>query len=243
MRNIDDLSFDESSLDEILRELEAEVSAPEASAPEACVTEPSVDMDEEISLEGLFEDDDKDADDKEVDEGKLPPGLAAYQAKKNGKKSDDSDSDKDEDDKDESKNENISLKKELQEYRSAVQYLRNQLNEVNLLNAKLLYTNKLFKQANLTNEQKLKVIEQFDLTKTVREAKLTYANMSESLNFGGKKAVVQQAPVARKVAAVKTITEGLASKSIASTKPTKAVITEGTEMANRFKKLAGIRSK
>ena len=225
------MEIDESSLDEILRELEAEVSAP-APAPEAYVP-PSVDVDEEISLEGLFEDED------EVCNEEMNAGFQAYLDKKNGKKSD-----KDEGDMDESKNENISLKKELQEYRSAVQYLRNQLNEVNLLNAKLLYTNKLFKQANLTNEQKLKVIEQFDLTKTVREAKLTYANMSESLNFGGKKAVVQQAPVARKVAAVKTITEGLASKSIGSTKSSKAeVLTEGAELANRFKKLAGIRSK
>ena len=227
------MEIDESSLDEILRELEAEVSAPVPSASEPRVPEPSVDMDEEISLEGLFEDED------EVCNEEMNAGFQAYLDDKKVKESD-----MDEGDKNESKNENISLKKELQEYRSAVQYLRNQLNEVNLLNAKLLYTNKLFKQANLTNEQKLKVIEQFDLTKTVREAKLTYANMSESLNFGGKKAVVQQAPVARKVAAVKTITEGLASKSIGSTKSSKAeVLTEGAELANRFKKLAGIRSK
>jgi hypothetical protein len=133
------------------------------------------------------------------------------------------------------------LKKENEEYRSAVVYLRDRINEVNLLNAKLLYTNKLFKQANLNNEQKLKVIESFDLTKSVREAKLVYATLAESFSFGAKKEVV---PAAKKVSTtVKTITEGLASKPVASTKPTKpAVISEGAEMANRFKKLAGIRS-
>lgn len=230
------MEIDESSLDEILKELEAEVSAPSPEAPVAGMGD-----DEEISLEGLFEDDEEEV---EVCNEKMNAGFKAYLDKKAGKKSDGDDSEEDEGDEDESKNENISLKKELQEYRSAVQYLRNQLNEVNLLNAKLLYTNKLFKQANLTNEQKLKVIEQFDLTKTIREAKLTYTNLSESLNFGGKKAVAQPAPVARKVAAVKTITEGLASKSIGSTKSSKAeVLAEGAELANRFKKLAGIRSK
>ena len=137
------------------------------------------------------------------------------------------------------------MKKELAEYRSAVVYLRDRINEVNLLNAKLLYTNKLFKQASLNNEQKLKVIESFDLTKSVREAKLVYATLAESFNFGGKKTVVA-APATKKVVSqtVRSITEGLASKPVASTRPTKAaVLTEGAEMANRFKKLAGIRSK
>jgi hypothetical protein len=220
----------DETLDEILKELESEVALENCGAETTGATAPEGEapqMEEEIDLSALLESDDKDEDDKEEKE-----------------------EDEDEDDKDEKKKnlppwlqkENISLKKELQEYRSTVEYLRDRINEVNLLNAKLLYTNKLFKQAQLTNEQKLKVIEQFDLTKSVREAKLTYANLAESLSFGARKTVSAPAPVAKKSAIVKTITEGLASKAVASTKPTKAVITEGAEMANRFKKLAGIRS-
>lgn len=233
LEETDDISNE--TLDEILKELESEVAGENcgaetfgADAPggEAPVVQSQDESDEEIDLSSLLESDDSDSDDKEDKAEK---------------------EDSDEDDKDSKKpawlKENISLKKELKEYRSAVQYLRDRINEVNLLNAKLLYTNKLFKQATLTNEQKLKVIEQFDLTKSVREAKITYANMSETLNFGGKKNVNAPAPVARKAAIVKTIAEGFASKVVASTKPTKAVITEGAEMANRFKKLAGIRSK
>lgn len=210
---------DEASLDEILKELEASVQdvGQDVGADEAA-PEAAVDADEEINLNELLSEDDdaEDCDDEE-------------------KKSDDKD-----DDKPDFLKENNSLKKELQEYRSAVVYLRDRINEVNLLNAKLLYTNKLFKQASLTNEQKLKVIESFDLTKSVREAKLVYATLAESFNFGGKKPVVEaKKPVS---ATVKAITEGLASKPVASTKPTKAaVLTEGAEMANRFKKLAGIR--
>ena len=233
---------DEASLDEILKELEDGLNdvggMEDVAAEEAPVSETSddqlVDLDELLS-----ETDDKDAE-EEIEEGKLPKGLADYQAKKAGKSKDD-----DDDEEKETVKENISLKKELAEYRSAVVYLRDRINEVNLLNAKLLYTNKLFKQASLNNEQKLKVIESFDLTKSVREAKLVYATLAESFNFGGKKTVVA-APTNKKVVSqtVRSITEGLASKPVASTRPTKAaVLTEGAEMANRFKKLAGIRSK
>ena len=234
---------DEASLDEILKELEDGLNdvggMEDVAAEEAPVSETSddqlVDLDELLS-----ETDDKDAE-EEIEEGKLPKGLADYQAKKAGKSKDDDDDDEEK----ETVKENISLKKELAEYRSAVVYLRDRINEVNLLNAKLLYTNKLFKQASLNNEQKLKVIESFDLTKSVREAKLVYATLAESFNFGGKKTVVA-APASKKVVSqtVRSITEGLASKPVASTRPTKAaVLTEGAEMANRFKKLAGIRSK
>ena len=236
--------IDESSLDEILKELEDGLNEVGDMEEMATPQEEAAPVDEEIDLnELLSETDDKDADEEEIEEGKLPKGLADYQAKKAGKSEKSEDEEDDDDDKKETVKENISLKKELAEYRSAVVYLRDRINEVNLLNAKLLYTNKLFKQASLNNEQKLKVIESFDLTKSVREAKLVYATLAESFNFGGKKTVVA-APKKVVSQTVKTITEGLASKPVASTKPTKAaVLTEGAEMANRFKKLAGIRSK
>jgi len=106
------------------------------------------------------------------------------------------------------------------------------INEVNLLNAKLLYANKLFRSYNLTNEQKVKVVENLDRTSSVREVKLVYATLAESMKFTGTE---------RKVAAKKTMTEGFASKSQATTAPKKEIIAESTnELANRFKQLAGI---
>jgi hypothetical protein len=219
---LEENDINDNDLDEILRELESEVAmdngGQEDYQPSTGAFDPNnMSEDEEVDLSGLFESDHEDDEDESEEEEK-------------------------EDKKPEWLKENISLKKELQEYRSAVQYLRDRINEVNLLNAKLLYTNKLFKQASLTNEQKLKVIESFDLTKSVREAKLIYATLTESFNFGVKRQVSKQAP-ARKVTVAKTITEGLASKRVASTKPMTAVINEGTEMANRFMKLAGIQRK
>jgi hypothetical protein len=126
---------------------------------------------------------------------------------------------------------NEALKAELEEAMAVIKSLKGTINEVNLLNAKLLYANKLFRGYNLTNEQKVKVVENLDRTTSVREVKLVYATLSESMKFTGTE---------RKVAAKKTVTEGFASKVQASTAPKKEIIAESNELANRFKQLAGI---
>jgi len=139
------------------------------------------------------------------------------------------------------KTENEKLQKENDEYRKVYKFLRGKLNEVNLLNAKLLYTNKLFKKFGLSEDQKIKVVESFDLTKNVREAKLVYATLGES--FGSQTESVQKTHTIKKEKTEKNpLTEGIASKAIKSTKPSKQILSEGNEMANRFKKLAGIKS-
>ena len=109
--------------------------------------------------------------------------------------------------------------------------LKSTINEVNLLNAKLLYTNKLFRSYDLNNDQKHKVVETLDRTKNVREVKLVFSTLAESLKIGGTAKKVKQAK----------ITESFASKPVASTAPSKEVIAESTNtMADRFKKLANI---
>lgn len=132
-------------------------------------------------------------------------------------------------------NETIS---ERNEAYKTVEYLQKQINEINLLNAKLLYTNKLFKEFGMNRDQKTKVVEAFDLTKNVREVKMTYANWCESLNLGGnlKKRAITQSPVSQ----VTTITEGVASKPVASTKPANIVTEKFNDQARRFQMLAGI---
>jgi hypothetical protein len=124
------------------------------------------------------------------------------------------------------------LQSELAEAISTIKSLKSTINEVNLLNAKLLFANKLFRSYNLTNEQKVKVVENLDRTSSVREVKLVYATLAESMKFTGTE---------RKVAAKKTMTEGFASKPQATTAPAKEIIAESSnELANRFKQLAGI---
>jgi len=120
------------------------------------------------------------------------------------------------------------LKESLKEHQDVIRKLRSELNEINLLNAKLLFTNKLFKSFDLDNSGKLRVVEMFDRTKNLREIKLVYATLQESFRNG-------------KVKKVSKITEGLASKPVASTKSSKKVVSDGDAFANRLKKLAGIK--
>ncbi len=132
----------------------------------------------------------------------------------------------------EKKDEAISkLTSELNEHRNVVKYLRSKLNEVNLLNAKLLFTNKLFRAHGLNNEQKLKVVETFDRAKNLREVKLVFSTLAESF---GSKTAKQSKPIKE--------SKGSASKAVASTKPKSSpqVIEEGFDMKARFKKLANI---
>jgi hypothetical protein len=131
--------------------------------------------------------------------------------------------------------ENARLQSELAEYRKAVEILRGKLNEVNLLNAKLLFTNKLFKNRELTKEQKVHVVETFDLATTLREVKLLYATLSEA-TIPGKTAKKQ-------VSTQQVVTESIASGVVGSTAPTKEVITEdtGADFRKRMQELAGVK--
>src|SRR5210317_2522896 len=122
------------------------------------------------------------------------------------------------------------LEKDLEEAYTTIKTLQGTINEVNLLNAKLLYANKLFRGYSLTNEQKSKVVENLDRTTSVREVKLVYATLAESMNFTGteKKA--------------KRVVAESASKPVASTAPAKEIISENTNvLAERFKQLANIK--
>jgi hypothetical protein len=70
---------------------------------------------------------------------------------------------------------------ELEEAYSTIESLRSDLNEVNLLNAKLLYSNKIFKAKNLNESQKVKVLSSFDKANTVGEVKLVFETLNEGL--------------------------------------------------------------
>jgi hypothetical protein len=122
--------------------------------------------------------------------------------------------------------ENEEKEAELEEAYNVIRFLKGKINEVNLLNAKLLYSNKLFRNFSLNESQKMKVIENFDRAHNLREVKLVFSTLAESFkhNSGTKKIVK----------------ESFASKPIASTKPAKQVLSEGHELAERFKKLAGL---
>tara|TARA_B100001059_G_scaffold230377_1_gene264493 strand:+ start:1681 stop:2706 length:1026 start_codon:yes stop_codon:yes gene_type:complete len=117
------------------------------------------------------------------------------------------------------------LKEDLKKSNSTVNTLKHEINEVNLLNAKLLYTNKIFKAKSLTENEKVKVLGAFDKATTVKETKLVF----ETLNEGLKK---KKAPIRESL--------GSASKATGNFKTKKPIIA-ADPMVERFQKLAGLK--
>jgi rubrerythrin len=118
---------------------------------------------------------------------------------------------------------------ELEEAHNTINTLRTELNEINLLNAKLLYTNKIFKSKNLNESQKVKVLSSFDKAKSVSEVKIVFETLNEGLT-------------------VKTtnIRENLGSASKATVTPTvttKQPIIESNDAFARMRALAFYNSK
>ena len=115
---------------------------------------------------------------------------------------------------------------DLNEALETIETLQKELNETNLLNAKLLYVNKVFKANALSESQKANVIAAFDKAETVKEVKLVFETVSENIPSGNKKEVVREA-------------RGFASAAVGtSDKP--EVITEANAAVLRMQKLAGI---
>ena len=117
--------------------------------------------------------------------------------------------------------------KDLKEALDTVNILRTQLQEVNLLNAKLLYVNKVFKSTNLTESQKVNVVAAFDKAETVKEVKLVFETVSKNV-------------VTKKPSTIKEHTS-FASKPTGTTAAApKEIINEVSEQVLRMQKLAGI---
>jgi hypothetical protein len=144
---------------------------------EISISDDKEEMDEEIDLEELLAELDA-MGDQDMEEESM------YEAKKKAKKDDKED------------------KEEMKEAIDTIEALRNELNEVNLLNAKLLYVNKIFKAKNLNESQKLKVIAQFDKANTAKEAKAIFESMNNAIAKSAKSTIKESLGFASKAAGV-----------------------------------------
>jgi hypothetical protein len=224
-------NWDESDFDltEIINELESDIAALTAADHGDDVSEVTEEDEEELDLEEIVSkhddedhDDDKDEDEDEDEEIDLDELLSEL---------DHDVDDEDEEDALKAAVEEISaLQTELAESRHAINVLRGHLKEVNLLNAKLLFTNKMFRKEGLNNDQKVRIVESFDRATTLREVKLVYAALVENLTAAAR----TMAPTRKKI-----VTEGFASKATPSTAPKSETIVENS-VARRLQELAGI---
>ena len=128
-------------------------------------------------------------------------------------------------DKDDSKIEKETEKMRFKEALDEIEALKVELQEVNLLNAKLLYTNKVFKSKNLTEDKKVRVLKAFDKASTVKEAKVIFETLNEGL-------VSKTESKARP--------QGSASKATGTITEAKKPIIESNDVYNRMRKLAGL---
>jgi hypothetical protein len=221
---------DATSLEAIIRELENQINGEEEGSEEGSEEENPFAANENLA----------DGSEAGTDKGETPKVVVTNEEeeKEDGEldldeilreMEADMKDDKEKVDEEEDKEE---LKADLNEAYKTIKSLQRTINEVNLLNAKLLFANKLFRAHNMTNEQKVKVIETLDRTKSVREVKLVFSTLAENFKYTST----------TQKSTKKSISEGIASKTVKSTEPAqaKAVIAESTNFSDRFKKLAGI---
>ena len=222
-REDDDEEMEEDlDLEAVIKELETEIAEAEESDEDSVNEGEHEDEKDEVDEEIVVEEDEDDDEDK-MDEQSKSSGIGSG----DNKVTQPSAGDEEDPGKGKIKESVNAMQKELNEYKEAVTFLREKLHEVNILNAKLLYTNRLFKEYVLSNGQKMKVVETFDRAQTTREIKLVYSTLAESFNDRGeinKKRSVKES----------------ASRKTNTTKPQTKIISEENNVANRFKKLAGI---
>lgn len=234
-----ELDEEEISLSEVENEVKDEASIAEAETEEETETEETEDEgEEEIDLENMTEEDlvgfieqtvldmeasgeitldgdeaeVEDIEDEELDLDVVDDEVELEEVETEQKTS--------------STDEVKEMKKELFEAYNTVKVLKTSLNELNLLNAKLLYTNKIFKAKNLSESEKIKVVGAFDKAKTISETKLVFETLKEG--FVSKSNLINKHL-------------GSASKSVTTIKESIAKpVLETDEFTLRLQRLAGI---
>jgi len=176
--------------------------------------------DEEINLEEMIDETEETVNEEEIDENdiNIDELLAEFGL-----------SETDDNDKDDMMEDESNLEEELAQALATIDELRSSLQEVNLLNAKLLYMNKVFKGQNLTESQKIQVVKTFDKAESAKEAKLVYESLISTFVKKEEKSPIKESL-------------GFASKAsgmITGTKNSNTVIDSDAQVA-RWAKLAGL---
>ena len=175
---------------------------------------------EEINIDEMIDETEETVNEEEIDENDINIdellaefGLSEEEEVEEGYG-------KDEDD-DKSK-----MEEELAQALATIDELRSSIQEVNLLNAKLLYMNKVFKGTNLTESQKINVVKTFDKAESAKEAKLVYESMITSFTHKAEvKSNIKESV-------------GFASKAVGMITNSNAKVIETDAQYNRWEKLA-----
>ena len=175
---------------------------------------------EEINLEEMIDETEETVNEEEIDENDINIdellaefGLSEEEVEEGYGKDEDDDSKK-------------KMEEELAQALATIDELRSSIQEVNLLNAKLLYMNKVFKGTNLTESQKINVVKTFDKAESAKEAKLVYESIITSFtNKAEVKSNIKESV-------------GFASKAVGMITNSGAKVIETDAQYNRWEKLA-----
>ena len=239
---IDEVDNEMDELDELLKEIEGEDELDEAKKDDETETEDDEtetkddETEDELNIEDMSEEDLKsfieDVINDMIEAGELEPGE---DQEEEAEEDDDDEIDLNniEDDEEEAEEvdevleDDMITNDELDEAYNTIKILRQEINEIKLLNAKLLYSNKIFKAKQLTEGKKLQVLHAFDKVTTVKEAKNTYEILKENLE--NKKTIKE------------SFKGSSASKTITPIRESKQPIVEVDNQYKRWQVLAGIK--
>jgi hypothetical protein len=220
--NFEDLYEEEIDLEELMAELASleEMKDEDDNMEEAKKEDKDDKMEEAFDLDALIAEieaeleEGKDKEDDKIEEAKSDYDKELEEALEEARLK-----------KAKAEKEKEETEKKLKEALDTIFSLKESISEMNLLNSKLLYCNKLFKENHLTDSQKLKVVESLDIASTAKEAKLVYTTLKESFTMTN----IEKRSIKEGL--------GLGSKPVA-----KKVLTESVdETILRFQKLANIK--
>ena len=73
------------------------------------------------------------------------------------------------------------LKEKNEEYKKALDFFRNKLNEVAIFNSNLAYSTRLFTEHSTTKQEKINILRRFDNVESIKESKSLYKNIKDEL--------------------------------------------------------------
>ena len=123
--------------------------------------------------------------------------------------------------------ENKRLKDSLTQYKQATQQLKENLHDVNLSNARLLYTNRVLRNTSLNERQKTKIADAISKAGSVTEAKTIYRTLESTVESAPKRGP-------------QSLSEAIGRQRTSVIRASRQESTPSDPIADRMKKLAGI---
>ena len=124
--------------------------------------------------------------------------------------------------------ENKQLKSELSQYKGALEELQENLSDVNLSNARLLYTNRVLRNTSLNERQKEKIVEAISNAGSVTEARTIFDTLQSTVEAKPKRSP-------------QSLSEAIKNKRSSVIRATRQESAPSDPLQERMKRLAGIK--